>query len=102
MVSEWASSRGRHANSYTINPVVFANNNNDQIYVVATTPVGGFTITSQVATLSVLQTVFEPGFAKVEMYRGVTDRMRVENGTAGDPTFVTTVPMFGAGTTASW
>ena len=49
-----------------------------------------------------LQTVFEAGFAKVEMYAGVTDRMRVENGTAGDPTFVTTVPMLGAGTTASW
>jgi hypothetical protein len=90
------------ADSYTINPVVFANNNNDTFFVVAKTDIGGLSITSQVATLTVLQTVFEPGFAKVEMYRGVTDRMRVENGTAGDPTFVTTVPMLGAGTTASW
>lgn len=88
--------------SYTINPVVFANNNNDTFFVVANTDVGGIFITSRVATLTVLQTVFEPGFAKVEMYRGVTDRNRVINGTAGDPTFVTTVPMLGAGTTASW
>jgi hypothetical protein len=88
--------------SYSINPVVFANNNNDKFFVVARTQVGSLSITSQVATLSVLQTVFEPGFAKVEFYAGVTDRMRVENGTAGDPTFVTTVPMLGAGTTASW
>jgi len=88
--------------SYTINPVVFANNHNDKFFVVANTQVGGIFITSQVATLSVLQTVFEPGFAKVEFYAGVTDRTRVENGTAGDPTFVTTVPMLGAGTTATW
>ncbi len=90
------------SSSYTINPVVFANNNNDKIFVTASTQVGGISITSQVATLSVLQTVFEPGFAKVEFYAGVTDRMKVENGTAGSPTFVTTVPMLGAGTTASW
>ncbi len=52
------------AASYTINPVVYANNNGDKFFVVASTQVGGISITSQVATLSVLQTVFEVGLCQ--------------------------------------
>lgn len=69
--------------------------NGAQFFVVANTQEGGLSITSSVVTLSVQQSVFEPGYVKVEFWQGA-NRTTIENGTAGDPTYVTTSPAFEA------
>lgn len=69
--------------------------NGAQFKVVANTQEGGLSITSGVVTLTVQQSVFEPGYVKVEFWQGKT-RAQVNNGTAGDPTYVTTSPAFEA------
>lgn len=74
-------------------PVTPANYNGLQGYCVARTAEGGLSVTSSVATLTVLQAVFEPGFAKDERWDGVT-RPQVENGSAGTPGYVMSVPAF--------
>jgi len=67
-----------------------------QGYVVARNAEGGLSITSSVATLTVLQAVWEPGFAKDERWDGVS-RTQVENGTAGTPGYIMSVPAFEVG-----
>jgi hypothetical protein len=64
-----------------------------QGYVVASTSEGGLSITSSIATLTVLQAVLEPGFAKDERWNGVS-RPQVESGSAGTPIYVMSVPGF--------
>jgi len=77
-------------------PFVPTSYNGLQGYCVARTAEGGLSITSSVATLTVLQAVTEPGFAKDERWNGATSRAQVENGLAGTPTYVTSVPAFEA------
>src|ERR1051326_682144 len=67
-----------------------------QGYCVARTSEGGLSITSSVATLTVLQAVWEPGFAKDERWNGAT-RPQVESGSAGTPIYVMSVPGFEVG-----
>jgi hypothetical protein len=64
-------------------------------FVVANTQEGGLSITSSVVALTVQQSVFEPGWVKVEFWAGGNKNL-IENGTAGEPTYVTTSPAFEA------
>jgi hypothetical protein len=64
-----------------------------QGYCVARTSEGGLVSTSSVATLTVLQAVWEPGFAKDERWDGVS-RAQIENGSAGTPGYIMAVPAF--------
>lgn len=70
--------------------------NGAQFFVTAKTQEGNLSLTSSVVTLTVQQSVFEPGYVKVEFWQGA-NRQTIENGTAGDPTYVTTSPAFEAG-----
>jgi len=67
-----------------------ATDNGAQYFVVATSPEGGINATSTVATLTVLQAVFEPGFLKVEFW-SAQNRANVESGNVGSPDYTTTV-----------
>ncbi len=69
--------------------------NGATFFVVASTALGELSITSRVATLTVLQSVWEPGWALVEFWQGGTIAS-VLNGTAGAPTYTTTTPKFEA------
>ena len=70
-------------------------NNGNLITVVASTVYGGLSITSSPATLTVISAVNEPGWTKVE-YWNSANRAGVENGTAGNPTYVYAAPAFEA------
>jgi hypothetical protein len=64
-----------------------ANYNNAQIYSVASTEFGGLSITSSVATLTVIQSVFEPGWVSEKKWMDVFNIGGAEAGTLGTPTF---------------
>ncbi|HPC59147.1 MAG TPA: hypothetical protein PKX23_00675 [Verrucomicrobiota bacterium] len=81
-----------NAQSYTLTATPV--DDGAQFYAVASTPIGGLTITSRVCTLSVQSAIFEPGFVKVEVWEGLQDRAAVRDGTAGLPTYTTTSPKF--------
>ncbi len=71
-------------------------NNGDTFYVVAATQEGGLSITSSpTATLTVITAVLEKGWAKVEFWAG-SDKDKIQAGTAGSPTYITTSPAFEA------
>ena len=71
--------------------------NNATIYVVASNPEGGLSITSRVATLHVTQAVHEPGFLKDQRWDGYTVA-NVLNGTLpSTPNFQMAVPEAGVG-----
>ena len=91
-VSPAAPISGATSPTFTI-PVTPTSYNGLQGYVVARTAEGGLSITSSVATLTVLQSVWEPGFARDERWDGVS-RPQVENGSAGIPGYVMSVPGF--------
>jgi len=74
-------------------PVTPFSYNGLQGYCIARTAEGGLSITSSIATLTVLQAVWEPGFAKDERWDGAT-RPQVESGSAGTPGYVMSVPAF--------
>jgi hypothetical protein len=64
-----------------------ANYNNAQIYSVASTEFGGLSITSSVATLHVIQSVFEPGWVSEKKWLDQFNMGGLEAGTVGNPTF---------------
>lgn len=68
-----------------------ANDNNAKFQVVAKTQAGGLSITSSVVTLTVLQSVFEPGFALAEYWPGATLAM-ITNNSAGVPQYAYAAP----------
>ena len=86
---------GATSPNYTLS--TSALDNGTQFFVTAKTQEGGLSLTSSVVTLTVLQSVFEPGWVKVEFWANNPSRAQIENGTAGDPTYVTTSPAFEAG-----
>ena len=74
--------------------------NGANIYCVASTEEGGLSITSSVCTLTVIQSVFEPGFVAEKKWSAQwlgTQGGSVENGTAPAPTFTGARPGFVAG-----
>ena len=84
--------------NYSIIPGV--SDNGALFSVVARTADGVLSITSSVATLTVLQAVWEPGFVNVEFWGTGTNnpsRATIEAGNAGTPTYVTTSTAFEAG-----
>ncbi|HLP76253.1 MAG TPA: PA14 domain-containing protein [Candidatus Paceibacterota bacterium] len=60
--------------------------NNAQVYCVASTVFGGLSVTSSVATLHVIQSVFEPGWVSEKKWMDVFNMTGAENGTIGNPT----------------
>ncbi len=68
-----------------------------KIFVTAQTPIGGLSITSSVATLTVVPASLELGRVKDEFWSTAESMAGVENGTMGAPTWVTSVPAFEAG-----
>ena len=77
-------------------PVTPASYNGLQGYAVARTAEGSLVTTSSIVTLTVLQAVWEPGFAKDERWDGAS-RTQIENGSAGNPGYVMSVPAFEVG-----
>jgi PA14 domain len=68
-----------------------------KIFATAQTPISGLSITSSVATLTVVPASLELGRVKDEFWSTAENMAGVENGTMGSPTWVTTVPGFEAG-----
>ena len=64
-----------------------ASYNNAQVYCVASTEFGGLSITSSVAVVHVLQSVFEPGWVSEKKWMDMFNMTGLEAGTVGDPTF---------------
>ncbi len=60
--------------------------NHAQIYCVASAEEGGLSITSSVCTLTVIQSVFEPGFVAEKKWMGQFNMGGAEAGTLGTPT----------------
>jgi hypothetical protein len=76
-------------------PVSPISYNGLQGYCVAHTAEGGLSITSSVATLTVLQSVFEPGWALVQWWdSSAPSRPTIEAGTAPPPQHVFASPRF--------
>jgi concanavalin A-like lectin/glucanase superfamily protein/PA14 domain-containing protein len=73
-------------------PLVTLGQSGAQISVVASTE--SLSITNGPVTMTVLQAVFEPGYAKEERWQGLTSKTPIENGTAGTPTFSVAMPGF--------
>lgn len=85
--------------NYSLGATVIADSG-AQFKVVANTQAGGLSITSTVATLTVIQSVFERGYVKVEFWGTGTNnpsRATIIAGNAGPPVYVTTSPAFEAG-----
>lgn len=76
-------------------PLVTLGQNGTQVSVVASTEAQS--ISSGPVTLTVNRAVFEPGFAKEDKWLGLTSRIPIENGTAGNPTFSVAMPGFEQG-----
>ena len=64
-----------------------ANYDNAQIYCIASTEIGGISVTSSVATLHVIQSVFEPGWVSEKKWLDQFNIGGLEAGTVGNPTF---------------
>jgi len=77
------------ATSVSWKPTVLLKDSGAKVYVVIKVPETSLVLTSSVVTLTVQQAVFETGFVKREFWSGGT-RAPVENGTAADPTYLTT------------
>ena len=64
-----------------------ANYDNAQIYCIASTEIGGISVTSSVATLHVIQSVFEPGWVSEKKWLDQFNMGGLEAGTVGNPLF---------------
>lgn len=63
------------------------NYNNAQVYCIASTEFGGLSVTSSVATIHVIQSVFEPGWVSEKKWMDQFNMAGLEAGTVGSPTF---------------
>ena len=70
----------------TILSLIAPNYNLAQIYCVASAEEGSLSITSSVCTLTVIQSVFEPGFVSEKKWMGPFNMGGAEAGTLGTPT----------------
>jgi hypothetical protein len=86
---------GANNGTYTVTAPLMADSG-AQFFVTASTALGELSITSAPVTLTVLQSVWEPGWASVEFFPGAS-LASVIAGTAGKPSYVTTTPKFEAG-----
>ena len=66
--------------------LIAPNYNHGQIYCVASAEEGSLSITSSVCTLTVIQSVFEPGFVAEKKWMGTFNMGGAEAGTLGTPT----------------
>jgi hypothetical protein len=87
---------GGNTPTLTLNAIP-ASYNNAQIKVVASNVLSGLSITSSVATLTVLQAVFEPGWVAEKKWTNTFNIVGAENGTLGTPSITGARPGFVVG-----
>ena len=79
---------GQVVNGTNLNmSLIPANYDNAQIYCIASTEFGGLSTTSSVATLHVIQSVFEPGWVSEKKWLDQFNIGGLEAGTVGNPLF---------------